>query len=58
MIKYTIQHIKDFKKKVGISLNPNTKISTIEKELKYIDLILVMSVYPGFGGQKFIPKKN
>ena len=54
-LKNSIKHIKDFKKKVGISLNPNTKISTIEKELKYIDLILVMSVYPGFGGQKFIP---
>ena len=54
-LKDSIKHIKDFKKKVGISLNPNTKISTIEKELKYIDLILVMSVYPGFGGQKFIP---
>ena len=54
-LKNSIKHIKDFKKKVGVSLNPNTKISTIEKELKYIDLILVMSVYPGFGGQKFIP---
>ena len=54
-LKDSIKHIKDFKKKVGVSLNPNTKISTIEKELKYIDLILVMSVYPGFGGQKFIP---
>ncbi len=54
-LKDSIKHIKDLKKKVGVSLNPNTKISTIEKELKYIDLILVMSVYPGFGGQKFIP---
>ena len=54
-LKDSIKHIKDFKKKAGVSLNPNTKISTIEKELKYIDLILVMSVYPGFGGQKFIP---
>ena len=54
-LKDSIKHIKDLKKKVGVSLNPNTKISTIEKELKYLDLILVMSVYPGFGGQKFIP---
>ena len=54
-LKDSIKHIKDFKKKVGVSLNPDTKINTIEKELKYIDLILVMSVYPGFGGQKFIP---
>ena len=51
----TIKHIKSFKKKVGISLNPNTEINIIENELKNVDLILVMSVYPGFGGQKFIP---
>ena len=43
-LKDSIKHIKDFKKKVGVSLNPDTKINTIEKELKYIDLILVMSV--------------
>jgi len=49
------KHIKSFKKKVGISLNPNTEINIIENELKNVDLILVMSVYPGFGGQKFIP---
>ena len=47
--------IKSFKKKVGVSLNPNTEINIIENELKNVDLILVMSVYPGFGGQKFIP---
>ena len=51
----SIKHIKSFKKKVGISLNPNTEINIIENELKNVDLILVMSVYPGFGGQKFIP---
>ena len=50
----SIKHIKDLKKKVGVSLNPNTEIDLIKKELKNIDLILVMSVYPGFGGQKFI----
>jgi len=41
--------------KVGISLNPNTPISKITNVLKDIDFILVMSVYPGFSGQKFIP---
>ena len=52
----SIKHIKGLKKKVGVSLNPNTEIDIIEKELENIDLILVMSVYPGFGGQKFIPE--
>ena len=52
----SIEYIKGFKKKVGVSLNPNTEIKIIEKELKNIDLILIMSVYPGFGGQKFIPE--
>ena len=52
----SIKHIKNFKKKVGVSLNPNTEISAIEKALENIDLVLVMSVYPGFGGQKFIPE--
>ena len=51
----SLKYIKTFKKKVGVSLNPNTKIDSIENELENIDLILVMSVYPGFGGQKFIP---
>ena len=54
-LKESINQIKDLGKKVGVSLNPDTEISVIEKELKNIDLILVMSVYPGFGGQKFIP---
>ena len=47
--------IKSFKKKVGVSLNPDTNVSIIEKELENVDLVLVMSVHPGFGGQKFIP---
>jgi len=51
----SINHIQSLKKKVGISLNPNTEINIIENELKNVDLVLVMSVYPGFGGQKFIP---
>ena len=52
----SISLIKKLKKKVGLSLNPDTKTSVIEKYLENIDLILVMSVYPGFGGQKFIPE--
>ena len=51
----SIKHIKSFKKKVGISLNPNTEVNIIENELENVDLVLVMSVHPGFGGQKFIP---
>ena len=50
----SIDEIKKYKKKVGLSLNPNTKIEVIEKYLDQIDLVLVMSVFPGFGGQKFI----
>ena len=52
----TIQLIKSFKKKVGISLKPNSQINLIEKYFDQIDLILIMSVEPGFGGQKFIPE--
>ena len=44
------------KKKVGVSLNPETKISVIKKYLNQIDLVLIMSVNPGFGGQKFMPE--
>ena len=50
----SIDEIKKYKKKVGLSLNPDTKIEVIEKYLDQIDLVLVMSVFPGFGGQKFI----
>ena len=50
----TINLIKSFNKKVGISLNPDTKVSAAEEHLDKIDLILIMSVHPGFGGQKFI----
>tara|TARA_B100000579_G_scaffold47507_1_gene33127 strand:+ start:598 stop:1257 length:660 start_codon:yes stop_codon:yes gene_type:complete len=52
----SIKLIKHLKKKVGISLNPDTKVEIIEDYLNEIDLVLVMSVYPGFGGQKFIPE--
>ena len=54
-IEETISLIKSLKKIVGVSLNPNTEIDIIKNNLKDIDLVLVMSVYPGFGGQKFIP---
>ena len=54
-LSQSLKYIKTLGKKVGVSLNPNTKIDSIENELPNIDLILVMSVYPGFGGQKFIP---
>ena len=53
-LQESIDEIKKFKKKVGLSLNPDTKIKVIEKYLDQIDLVLVMSVFPGFGGQKFI----
>ena len=52
----SIKEIKKFKKKVGISLNPNSSINLVTKYLNKINLVLVMSVYPGFGGQKFMPK--
>ncbi len=52
----SINLIKKLNKKVGVSLNPNTEINIIETQLKNIDLVLIMSVYPGFGGQKFIPE--
>ena len=55
-LKESIFHIKEQNKKVGVSLNPDTKINVIESHLSNIDLVLVMSVFPGFGGQKFIPE--
>ena len=48
--------IKELNKKVGVSLNPNTEINVIKSHLNNIDLVLIMSVFPGFGGQKFIPE--
>ena len=55
-LKSSIKEIKDLKKKAGVSLNPDTTIDTIINDLNDIDLILVMSVFPGFGGQKFMPE--
>ena len=54
-LQESIKHIKKFGKKVGVSLNPNTQIDIIEKLLVEINLVLIMSVHPGFAGQKFIP---
>ena len=52
----SILKIKSLNKKVGVSLNPETKIDLIINHLEKIDLILIMSVNPGFGGQKFMPE--
>ena len=52
----SIKKIKDLKKKVGVSLNPETKIEVIINFLEQVDLVLIMSVNPGFGGQKFMPE--
>lgn len=53
----TIQFIKSLGIKAGVSLNPGTPVSMIENVMDMVDLILVMSVNPGFGGQKFIPSQ-
>ena len=55
-LKESINHIKELGKKVGVSLNPNTKIDIIKEFFSEINLILIMSVHPGFGGQKFMPE--
>jgi len=52
----SINHIKELKKKVGLSLNPDKELKIISNHLDKIDLVLIMSVFPGFGGQKFIPE--
>jgi len=55
-LKSSILKIKELNKKVGVSLNPETKVDVILEHLDKIDLVLVMSVNPGFGGQKFMPE--
>ena len=55
-LEASILKIKELKKKVGVSLNPESKIDLILNLLNQIDLVLIMSVNPGFGGQKFIPE--
>lgn len=52
----TIQHIKGLGAKAGVALNPATPLVTLEDILPDIDLVLIMSVNPGFGGQSFIPQ--
>ena len=54
-LKESINLIRSLNKKVGVSLNPDSKIDLIKDILEDIDLVLIMSVHPGFGGQKFIP---
>ena len=51
----TIQSIKELGVKAGVSLNPATPLGSIEEIIPHVDLILIMSVDPGFGGQAFIP---
>jgi Pentose-5-phosphate-3-epimerase len=51
-----ISYLKNMNIKVGLSINPDTGVRKIEKYLDKVDLVLVMSVYPGKGGQKFIPE--
>jgi ribulose-phosphate 3-epimerase len=55
-LKESIKHIRSLNKKIGVSLNPETKIDLIIDLLNEIDLVLIMSVNPGFGGQKFMPE--
>jgi len=55
-LKSSILKIKSLNKKVGVSLNPESKINLINDYLENIDLVLIMSVNPGFGGQKFMPE--
>ena len=52
----SIKKIKELKKKAGVSLNPESKMDLITNLLNEIDLVLIMSVNPGFGGQKFMPE--
>ena len=55
-LEESILKIKSFNKKVGVSLNPESQIDLISNYFKEIDLVLIMSVNPGFGGQKFMPE--
>jgi ribulose-phosphate 3-epimerase len=52
----TVSKIKELGMKAGVSVNPSTPLSSLEEILPFVDLVLVMSVNPGFGGQKFIPQ--
>ncbi|MDO5382298.1 MAG: ribulose-phosphate 3-epimerase [Eubacteriales bacterium] len=52
----TIEKIREYNIRAAITLNPETPVSAIEPYLPLVDMVLVMSVHPGFGGQKFIPE--
>jgi ribulose-phosphate 3-epimerase len=54
----TISRIRELGMRPGVTLNPATSLTTIEKILPYVDLVLIMSVNPGFGGQKYIPTSS
>ena len=51
-----IEHIRSLGAAVGVSINPGTAVSAVEEIVREVDLVLVMSVWPGFGGQKFMPE--
>jgi len=51
----TLQRIRDLGMKAGVSINPGTPVAALDEVLPYVDLVLIMSVNPGFGGQRFIP---
>ena len=55
-VDLSITKIRELNKKVGVSLNPETKVDVLIDHLNKIDLVLIMSVNPGFGGQKFMPE--
>lgn len=55
-IHRTLEYIKSLGVKAGITLNPGTSLSALEAIISYVDLVLIMSVNPGFGGQAFIPQ--
>lgn len=54
----TIQQIKELGCKAGVTLNPGTPLTSLEEALPEVDLVLVMSVNPGFGGQRYIPRST
>jgi ribulose-phosphate 3-epimerase len=51
----TVQQIRELGAKPGVSINPGTPLNTLDEILPYVDLVLIMSVNPGFGGQRYIP---
>jgi ribulose-phosphate 3-epimerase len=55
-LRKTLARIKELGAKVGVALNPSTSLDLLHEFLEDVDLILIMSVHPGFGGQKFIPQ--